>query len=239
MDLKEAAVVEGSAEAHWYYRAKAHAMCQYLRHQSRIRSVLDVGAGSGFFTRYLLKNTAAEVGTCVDVGYRDDSEEDYHGKKLLFRRTYDSGAVDLVLLMDVLEHVADDAALLRGYVDKMRPDTFFLITVPAFQWLWSAHDVFLEHYRRYDLRQVEALVRGTGLRVEQSSYYFGAVLPLAALLRVSKRVLRRGATAPQSQLQQHGTLTNAALSAACRLELPLLSINRLGGLSVFCLARKL
>ena len=55
----------------------------------------------------------------------------------------------VILLMDVLEHVDDDVGLLRAYAEPARPGTRFIVSVPAFSWLWSAHDEFLEHRRRY------------------------------------------------------------------------------------------
>ncbi len=58
-------------------------------------------------------------------------------------------------MMDVIEHVEDDVGLVRGYVDKVAGGTRFIVTVPALMWLWSGHDVFLEHYRRYTLTSIE------------------------------------------------------------------------------------
>ena len=110
------------------------------------------------------------------------------------------------------------------------------MTVPAFQFLWSGHDDFLEHKRRYTLAQFEALARDAGLTVQRGAYYFGAVFPIAAVLRL----LPQGpqAAAPQSQLKRHHPLVNGVLKTLCRLELPLMRMNRLAGLSVFVLACK-
>ena len=95
---------------------------------------------------------------------------------------------NLVLMMDVLEHVPDDTALLRSYAARVQPGTRFLITVPAHKWMWSGHDVFLEHYRRYTLREVEALISRAGLTRVATSYYFGFTLPLAAGVRLGRRL---------------------------------------------------
>jgi hypothetical protein len=72
--------------------------------------------------------------------------EERIGKPLLFRRSVDQSDADLVLLMDVIEHVEDDVGLVREYANKVAPGTRFITTVPAFMWLWSGHDVFLEHF---------------------------------------------------------------------------------------------
>ena len=237
MDLKELEILGDQVDAHWYYRAKAAAMRRMLAGTS-FRQVLDVGAGSGFFSRHLLDNTDATGAVCVDPNYPDEHDETQHGKPIRFVHTVDRFDGGLVLMMDVLEHVPDDAALLAGYVSIVPVGTRFLITVPALQWMWSSHDVFLEHYRRYTVRQVDALVAGAGLRRIASSYYFGLTLPLAAGLRFGRRLMPGPAPAPGSDMRLHAPAVNTLLWQLCRAELPLFQSNRVAGLSVFALAEK-
>jgi hypothetical protein len=106
--------------------------------------------------------------------------------------------------------------------------------VPAFRFLWSGHDVFLEHKRRYRLGEVESTMRDAGLQVVRGAYYFGFVFPLAAAVRLATRNM----TQPRSGLKKHGALTNGILTTVCAAELPLFPANRLAGLSAFVLARK-
>jgi 2-polyprenyl-3-methyl-5-hydroxy-6-metoxy-1,4-benzoquinol methylase len=201
-----------------------------------IRRILDVGAGSGFFSHHLLTHTAASEAWCVDISYSADSSATTAGKPVHYRRGIETIEADLVLLMDVLEHVDDDLGLLKMYVDKVPSGSRFLMTVPAFQFLWSGHDDFLEHKRRYTLAQFETLARAAGLSVQRGAYYFGAVFPIAAALRL----LPQGAQTqpPRSQLKRHHPLVNTLLKTLCSLELPLMGMNRLAGLSVFVLAQK-
>jgi SAM-dependent methyltransferase len=237
MDLKESELLGATAARHWYYSSKAAAMKRFIE-DLRPSRILDVGAGSGFFTRHLLEQGVGRSAICVDTGYPEDRDETFAGKPLAFRRQIDADAADLGLFMDVLEHVDDDAALLASYAQKLPASASFLITVPAHQWLWSDHDVFLEHRRRYGIGQLESTVKNAGLRVDRSSYFFGFVLPIAAAARLAARLSPARAAQPRSQLQRHGALTNAVLAGLCRAEMPTLGINRLAGLSVFCLASK-
>jgi trans-aconitate methyltransferase len=237
MDLKESALLGEDAAHHWYYRSKAAAMVRYLG-QGRPRRVLDVGAGSGFFTRYLLDRGLVDSGVCVDTGYASDREERVGGRMLSFRRSIERDDADLVLLMDVLEHVDDDVELLASYVTKVSPYATFLVTVPAHQWLWSEHDVFLEHRRRYDIAMLEQVMARAQLRVVKSNYYFGLVLPIAVAVRLAGRFATSTNAAPRSQLVRHGRMTNFLLGALCRVELPLIRVNRVAGLTIFCLARR-
>jgi len=232
MDLKETDILGDNIGEHWYYCSKAAATRRMLG-EAPIKRILDVGAGSGFFSHHLLTHTAAREAWCVDISYPADFSATTAGKPVHYRRAIDSVDADLVLLMDVLEHVDDDLGLLKSYVDKVPSGSRFLMTVPAFRFLWSGHDDFLEHKRRYTLGQFEALTEKAGLTVERGAYYFGAVFPMAVASR-----LIPGSSTPRSQLKKHHPLVNALLKALCRLELPLMNLNRVAGLSVFVLARK-
>jgi 2-polyprenyl-3-methyl-5-hydroxy-6-metoxy-1,4-benzoquinol methylase len=233
MDLKEEDILGDDIGRHWYYQSKAAALRRMVGPLAPKR-LLDVGAGSGFFSRHLLAEGGALSALCVDVGYPASRDETVGGKPVLYRRDCDATDCDLVLMMDVLEHVDNDAGLVGHYATKVPSGAHFLVTVPAFRFLWSGHDVFLEHKRRYTLSEIEQTMRTAGLDVVRGAYYFGAVFPLAAAVRVATR----NDPTPRSTLKKHGALTNGLLAAACAAELPLFPLNRLAGLSAFVLAKK-
>jgi hypothetical protein len=237
MDQKESDILSNEdLLQHWYYKSKAKAMMQILG-KNRPSTILDVGAGSGFFSRYLMDNTSAKDAWCIDTNYDNDLDDYWNEKPIHYRQSIENIDADLVLLMDVLEHVDDDFGLLKSYVDKVPIGTQFLISVPAFQFLWSGHDDFLEHKRRYQLHQIENVARSAGLTVKSSSYYFGLVFPIAAITRLLHRLNRRN-TLVKSQLTRHSPLVNNTLSAICNIELPLMKFNRVAGLTAFCLVEK-
>jgi len=237
MDLKETGILGNSIAEHWYYKSKAAAMMRLVGNDHPTR-ILDVGAGSGFFSRHILGSTTAAEAWCVDISYTREYDNQEQGKPVYYRRSVDHVDADLVLLMDVLEHVDDDRGLLADYVGRVPAPARFLISVPAFQFLWSGHDEFLEHKRRYTLTQIERVATMSGLILERGAYYFGLVFPLAAATRIAGRLRSASSEAPQSQLKRHHPLVNRTLDALCQAELPLLSVNRLAGLTAFCLARK-
>lgn len=236
MDLKETDILGSKASAHWYYISKARALNTLLSGISP-KKILDIGAGSGFFSRHLLATTDATEACCVDISYEEDCSDQENAKLLRFCRAVETSDADIVLLMDVLEHVDNDVELLRRYVDLSPAGTRFIITVPAFNWLWSQHDVFLEHRRRYTLAGLEAVVREAGLVVENSCYYFCAVFPIAAALRLFDK-FRSQHHAPQSTLRMHTPFVNGLLKLFCNIERPIMLLNRLAGLSACCRARK-
>lgn len=238
MDLKEERTFLKSVSDHWYYRSKADAMRKYLGNISP-KQIIDVGAGSGFFSKHLLARTNAEKAICVDIKYIEEKDEIFASKIIQFRKYSENVNVDLVLLMDVIEHVDDDMGFLKEQISKVPTGTFFVITVPAFLFLWSKHDEFLEHKRRYTLGQLESLVCEAGLCIVRGSYYFGFIFPLVSAVRLFGRWKSSSEHRLKSDLKQYSRIANGILSFICRLELFFLPYNRIAGLSVFCLARKI
>lgn len=239
MDLKEEAILGEAIGSHWYYRAKGRALCAMLG-RIRVPEVLDVGAGSGVFSRQLLDAGVCERALCVDPGYPEERRERYHGHEIEFRRSVERIPQSLLLMMDVLEHVDDDLGLLRSYGRRMADDARVLITVPAFPFLWSGHDVFLEHRRRYTLASLEAMVGAANLRVVRSRYFFGLLFPVVAAMRLRDRHrLGAGRVEPRSALRAYPATLNCVLTLTHDLERAILfPLNRLAGLSIFCLARR-
>ena len=84
MDLKEESVLGDAVNTHWYYRSKAAAVLRYIA-PMRPTKLLDVGAGSGFFSKELLRSGIAEEALCVDLGYEHDHQQSVEGKKVIFR----------------------------------------------------------------------------------------------------------------------------------------------------------
>ena len=107
------------------------------------------------------------------------------------------GAFDVVAAFDVVEHCEDDARAVSELVRVLVPGGRLLISVPAYSWAWSDHDVRAGHYRRYTRRQIVRLVEGTGVTVTRSTYAFCAVFPLFVADRV-RRKLRRSPAATQA-----------------------------------------
>jgi SAM-dependent methyltransferase len=236
VDLKEVGQLGTDQGHHWYYASKALALQRCLGRRDPDR-ILDVGAGSGFFSKVLLRWTTARSAVCVDPGYATDWSETEGGKTIAFRRQSAVGDADVVLLMDVIEHVDDDIALLRSYAVSARPGTRFIVSVPAFSWMWSPHDEFLEHRRRYTLGQALSALSSAGLKPVGGFYFFAALFPAIAAVRLCRRVLGVQAHAG-SDVRPHHPLTNRLLAWVCRAESSIARHNRLFGLTAFAVAEK-
>jgi SAM-dependent methyltransferase len=239
MDLKEYEILGAEIDSHWYYVAKGRAMRSFVK-DSQVKEVLDVGAGSGVFARQLLSAGICRHAVCVDPAYTTEFMETNTTEKITFVRDMPSPSAELVLMMDVLEHVDDDAALLRQYTEHLGNDGQVLISVPAFEYLWSGHDVFLEHRRRYTRETLQATVDKAGLRVVRCRYFFGLLFPGVATARwLLSRRFAAGKTEAKSALREYPWLINQALILLHDVErATLFHINCSAGLTLFCLARR-
>jgi len=238
MDLKEVDILGEDIGRHWYYYSKAKAISKLIKGVGP-KKILDVGSWSAFFARYVLDHSDADEAWCVDISYPLEFDEIGAAKSLHFRKSIqEARQIDLVLLMDVLEHIDDDLAFLSHYVAMVPRNTVFVISVPAFQWLWSSHDEYLEHKRRYTLGEIERTAKMAGLEVNVGCYFFGLVLPIAVPIRMYEKYFRASSRQLQSGMKPHSSFINFILKAICNLEHTLVSRNRLAGLTVFCLARK-
>src|SRR5690348_13592514 len=239
MDVKELDILGDRIEQHWYYVAKANALLQFLQ-EYRLHEVLDVGAGSGFFSKRLLSAGVCQRAVCVDTAYETERIETCCGRQITFLRNVDRVTQNLILMMDVIEHVDDDVGLIRAYTDRMPRNGILLVTVPAFQFLWSGHDVFLEHKRRYTLAGLHRTIHKAGLDVIRSRYFFSILFPALCTIRLAGRLrLAYSSLEPRSDLRIHSDWMNGFLLAIHDLERhTLFRFNRLAGLTVFCLAKQ-
>ena len=238
MDVKEEAILGEDIATHWYYVSKGRALRKILG-AIRVDEVLDVGAGSGVFSRQLIDAGVCQRAVCVDPAYREVRTEKYHGHQIRFVHAVNQHSHKLVIMMDVLEHVDDDVALLRDYTAGLPSDASVLITVPAFQFLWSGHDVFLEHRRRYTRTSIERVVKAANLEVIRCRYFYGLLFPIIAAVRLRDKMLyRHNKLEAKSALRQYPPLLNAALTRIHDFErVTLFPLNTIAGATIFCLAR--
>src|SRR5262245_27554060 len=202
MDLIENnARVSESSVRHPWERARLTLAHELIRRRARLRPgdvVIDVGCGDTFVSEELARRYPWVQFYAVDNAFTDDLIEKLSDRLTvpnvsLFRSLDDVPAqrkATLVLLMDVIEHVPDDVAFLddicRGPLTG--DGTWFLMTVPSFQALFSSHDRFLGHYRRYTVRSFRQLFRKTMLQSAEEGYLFASLLPVRLLQLLKERV---------------------------------------------------
>jgi SAM-dependent methyltransferase len=193
MDLTEIPDTPGSR--HPWEKARQRFFSALLKEEGLLangRRLLDVGAGDAFFAAELARaNPGLEV-VCWDANYTQAALEKLRSAAPAgLRLTPDQpdGLFDGALLLDVLEHVKDDLEFLKGVVDRQIPDQgLVLVSVPAWQGLFSAHDAFLKHYRRYSSTQARDLMQAAGLTILQQGGLFHSLLFPRMLTRVREEI---------------------------------------------------
>lgn len=183
---------------HWWFRGRRDVLSSILRGLTltpRSR-VLEVGSGTGG-NLDLLAQFGNVSGLEMDANALAMSIERSHGR-FDIRRGYCPDdipfrdAFDLICFLDCLEHISDDVGTLKHMHALLAPGGSIVVTVPAYQWLWSAHDEFLHHRRRYDRASLTRCAQAAGYRVERVTYFNTLLFPLAVAARLCDRLLRRG-----------------------------------------------
>src|SRR5690242_12773644 len=215
------AMVEG-VDTHWWYRGRRRIVAIELRRLPLRHGcdVLDAGCGAG----QTLDDLAA-LGTVHHVHGVDMSEQAVAAARArghinvavsgIESLPHEDEAFDLVTCLDVVEHTPDDVATFTELFRVTRPGGFLLVTVPAYQLLWSSHDVANQHYRRYRLSTLAAAAEQAGWRLERRTYFNSLLLPPAALVRLVRR--------SRTNAEQRSDLTLTPEWLHPLLELPLRS----------------
>ena len=197
----------------------------------------DFGCGIGLYLMMLEKAGIfrADQMCGIDSAY-DVSTRVMDGNTLIHPDFQQDQTFDIILLMHVLEHIENDASVLRLVSGKCRSGGYLFISVPAFQTLWSSHDVFLGHYRRYNKTSLIELIQASpALKLENIYYYYASILPVVIIARW----LKKNRQPDGSDLKPAPSIINRLLLAILNAESKCAPYNRLAGLSVIAVCKKL
>ncbi len=196
---------------HWWFRGRRAVylgLLDTLLQESSVRRVLDLGCGMGGFQAGL-RARVDEVFGC-DMDY--DSLEVCHARD--YKETcisecgtlpFADNSFDLVCLFDVLEHMEDDALVLREVHRVLAPGGIIFLSVPAYQFLYANNDRVAQHFRRYDRSMIAERLPAAGFEVEKNSYsnvlLSPLIIPLVLLIKAWESLLNR------DQHMQHSNLS--------------------------------
>jgi SAM-dependent methyltransferase len=173
------------ARTHWWYEGRRALVRATLR-QFEIPDglALDVGCGTGDNMDMLAEVAGlGVVGTDLSAHALRYATRGRTGIALAEHLPIGTGTCGLVSSMDVIEHLDDDLVGLREYRRVLVPGGVLLLTVPAYEWLWSEHDVWAAHRRRYRVGGLASVVEAAEFEVLYTSYYNSFLVPPAAVLR--------------------------------------------------------
>jgi trans-aconitate methyltransferase len=165
-------------------------------------AVLDIGCGDTFVAEQIAARFPEASVYAVDTAFTEESIAHYR-EQLKGQRVFVSSSIDalapsldrpvsLVLLMDVLEHIADDRGFLSTLLahPAISAETRLIVTVPAYQSLFCSHDTILGHYRRYSNAELRRMLEDAGLTVLDIGYFFASLVPMRIARVVKERMLK-------------------------------------------------
>lgn len=231
MDLIESGLT--NPIQHWYYWHKFRAILNLIADDlPRSNYLVDVGAGSALFSLEISKSYSKLLVIAIDNGYQKDTKHS-ETNRISYRRDGLGVVGDIYLFTDILEHLPNDIEVLKDYVNLAPIGAKFVVTVPAFMSLFSGHDIYLKHFRRYRKKQLEFVLMSAGLCIKKSQYLYSCLFPIAWIMRKlpSSQVVA-------SQMKDHGVFINIFLRWILQLEFNLLSKAPFG-ISIITLAEKI
>ena len=201
MDLRERRAAElgaGDAHRHPWEVARARFFRGVIADhidRAAVTRVLDVGAGDGWFAHELLPDLPAGAQlVCWDINYRSSDLAVPAGERITRTAQRPEGPFDLILLLDVIEHVEDDDAFLADdVVPLLAEGGRAVVSVPAYPRLYCEHDRMLEHHRRYRPADLRALL-ARHLRIVAFGSLFTTLLAPRAVTVAMERAGRRNDT---------------------------------------------
>jgi ubiquinone/menaquinone biosynthesis C-methylase UbiE len=227
-------------KSYWWYQARADIVTEvFAKSFQPGKEMLNIGCGTGLLTeRFSRFGFVASMDFSPDAlnfcaQNRLDSSVQADGVSLPFH----DQSFDVCLAFDVLEHIKDDRRAVSEIMRVLKPGGAALITVPAFQWLWSKWDE-LGHFRRYTRAEIKTLLDQAGFETSLLTYYNFFLFPLAVVQKMIERFSSREVNAdnflpvlPPPVNQAFYRIFSAEKSWLGRVNFPF-------GVSVLALARK-
>ena len=230
---------------HWWYRVRrtivTSIVAKHVKKASRPLRILDVGCGTGALLSELqtfgtvdgLDKSADAVAYCATRGLAAVVVGDAE------RLPYQDETFDVVIALDVLEHLPDDSIGSRELARVLKKGGIAIVAVPAFQFLWGITDTVSHHYRRYRLKEITRVVQDAGLVVTRSTYFNTFLFPAIAAVRLSARLVPHDKSKSTVENEMGGALGNAIFYKIFRLESALLPyINFPFGVSALVVGEK-
>ncbi|WP_298669244.1 class I SAM-dependent methyltransferase [uncultured Sphingomonas sp.] len=182
---------------HWWYRARRDILADYLARYGGLPEgarILEIGCGTGHNLPMLAgfgEVDAIEIDPAARAIASARLGKEVGAAPLPVLPDVPRGHYDLIAVLDVVEHIEDDVAALSAMRERLAPGGRILITVPAHQWMWSAHDVVNHHHRRYSKARLVKAITDAGLRPRRLGYFNSLLFPLAAGARLAGRITGR------------------------------------------------
>lgn len=230
-------------ENNWWHEGRRKILqstIAYLVKSVKNSKILDVGCGTGGTSNAFLK-FGYLVGTDLSIAaLKLATKKGFTNilKSSLTNIPLKDETFDIITALDVIEHMENDHSVLLELNRLVKLNGYVIITVPAFQFLWSEHDVALSHFRRYTTSTLTKVLNETNFEVVRISYFISFIfLPYAVYRLLTKNSINQ--ENPKTAKRQLPKIVNVLFERMMNVEDRLLkSVDLPFGVSLLCVAKK-
>ncbi|HEY4242106.1 MAG TPA: class I SAM-dependent methyltransferase [Kofleriaceae bacterium] len=244
MESEAYAALAHQEDHHWWFAGRRRILTDLLRAHLKPRDgrrILDVGCGTGGMFQMLkpLGHVEGADGSQEAIGYATSRHPDVTIHEVRLPDALPGADWDLITAFDVVEHLDEPVASLAAMRDRLAPDGQVVVTVPAYDFLSSHHDVVHHHKRRYRRALLVEQLRAAGLRPTYTTHFNTWLLPAIASVRLAGRLLKVGNGHARGDLRDTPGPLNAALTWLFASERMALRVAPLpAGVSIFAIAER-
>ncbi len=200
MEAVEYKKMEDFERYYWWHRGKLSLIStlhqKYMEGKTGLH-ILEIGCGTGEVLNLLKKwgevtgvdYSEEAIDVCRSRGFKDLYCEDINKLDI----SKNNGNYDLILALDVLEHIRNDVETMKKVRKLLKPGGMFFVTVPAYKFLWSTHDEALHHLRRYHSLEIKQKLRDSGFEIIKSTHFIASLFFPIAFVRLLNNFIRRKA----------------------------------------------
>ena len=241
MEIAEYEKMYEFEEKYWWWIGK-RGIIKGLLNRLNLNStnILDTGCGTGLNLNYL-----KDYGTVIGLDFSKDAFKfcKMHKHKNLVQADaeklpFNDDTFDLITALDLLEHLDDNKAL-KEFYRVLRTSGYLIVTVPAFEFLWSKHDEALHHKRRYKKGQFGAILKQNGFILKKITYWnFFLFLPIVMMRLIKKKTMKKQEV--KTDVEALPNIVNSLFASVLKLESHLIShdVNLPFGTSIVCICKK-
>ena len=193
MDKKDYETFGGIAKNYWWFRAKRALVCKMLKLTSmKWGKILNIGCGMGedikTYSRFGDVHSIDKVAETIHLL----NDKTMHSVMDAENMDFADESFDIVLMLDVLEHIKDDKKAMQEAARVLKVGGHAIITVPAYPFLYGSMDKYAYHERRYSIGTIRKMLADNNFTIERISFWNFCLFPFLAMLKIYKKLLRPG-----------------------------------------------